>query len=126
MFKRLKGSVGNVLAVEISGEYTKADVEKFIKAFEKKLSYGHDQINVLVKLDKLKLSKIKPAAFVKDCRYALKNIKQLRHIAVVGNSKFEKAMVSVDNLLLGSKKKQRVEKYFNVRQIKKAWEFVRS
>lgn len=126
MFQVLKQSKGSVLGVEISGEYTKADVEEFKKAFEGKIAEGHDRVNVLVKIDKLNLGKIHVNAFVEDSMYALKHLKQLRHIAVVGDSKLEKALIKLDNKLFGKKKKELIEKYFDVAEIDKAWEFVRS
>jgi hypothetical protein len=126
MFQVLKQSKGNALGVEISGEYTKADVEEFKKAFEGKIAEGHDRVNVLVKIDKLNLRKIHVNAFIEDSMYALKHLKQLRHIAVVGDSRLEKTLIKLDNKLFGKKKKELIEKYFDVGEIDKAWEFVRS
>jgi len=51
---------------------------------------------------------------------------QMRHLAIVGDSKLEKVLVELDNKLLGKKKEELIEKYFNVADIDKAWEFVRS
>lgn len=126
MFQVLKPSEGNALGVEISGEYTKGDVEEFKKAFEGKIAEGHDRVNVLVKIDKLNLRKIHVNAFIEDSMYALKHLKQLRHIAVVGDSRLEKVLIELDNKLFGKKKKELIEKYFDVAEIDKAWEFVRS
>ncbi len=126
MFQVLDGSEGNVLGVEISSEYTKEDVEELKKIFEGKIAEGHDRVNVLFKIDNLNLGKIHVNAFIDDSMYALKHLDQLRHIAVVGDSKLEKALVELDNKLFGRKKKELIEKYFNVANIDKAWEFVRS
>jgi hypothetical protein len=126
MFKILEGSEGNVLGVEISREYTKENVEEFKKAFESKIAEGHDRVNVLFKIDNLNLGKIHVNAFIDDSMYALKHLDQLRHIAVVGDSKLEKVLVELDNKLFGRKKKELIEKYFDVADINKAWEFVRS
>ncbi|MBC8420695.1 MAG: hypothetical protein ABIE47_07865 [Pseudomonadota bacterium] len=46
--------------------------------------------------------------------------------AVVGDSKLEKVLIELDNKLFQKKEKELVEKYFNVADIDKAWEFVRS
>ena len=54
------------------------------------------------------------------------HLNQLRHIAVVGDSKFEKVLVELDNKLFGKKKKELIERYFDVTDIDKAWKFVRS
>lgn len=125
MFQVLK-SEGNVLGIEIKEEYTKDDVEAFKKAFESKLAEGHDRVNVLVKMDQLSLTKIKLSAFVEDSFYSLKYLDKLRHIAVVGDSKLEKAIIELDNKMLGNEKKDLIEKYFDVSDMDKAWDFVRS
>jgi len=126
MFQVLEGSEGNVVGVEISGEYTKEDVEELKKIFEGKIAEGHDRVNILFKIDNLDIGKIHVSAFIDDSMYALKHLDQLRHIAVVGDSKLEKALVELDNKLFGKKKEELIEKYFNVADIDKAWEFIRS
>ena len=93
MFQILEGSQGNVIGVEVSESYTKQDVEALKKLFEAKLAEGFDRINLLCKIDNLKLRDIKFDAFIEDAAYALKYIEQLRHIAVVGNSDLIKHLV---------------------------------
>lgn len=126
MFKVLEGTGGAVLAVEISGSYTVQDVEQFEKAAEAQLAQGNQRLNILVKIDKLELLKIEPKAFFKDAKYALQHINQMRHLAIVGNSKLTEAMVKADNLIFGREKKELIEKYFDVADMDQAWEFVRS
>ena len=126
MFQILEGSEGDILGVEISSEYTKKDVEELKEIFEARLAEGHDRVNVLFKIDKLSLGKIHVRVFIEDSMYALKRLKQLRHIAVVGDSKLEKVLVELDNKLFGKKEQDLIEKYFDVADIDKAWEFVRS
>ena len=122
----LEGSAGDVLGVEISQEYTTQDVEEFKKAFEQAVAAGNGRVNILVKVDQLPWTKVKWDAFVQDSRYALKHLDQMRHLAIVGDSKLEELMVKLDNLVLGKPEKELVEKYFNVADMDKAWEFVRS
>lgn len=126
MFQILDGSEGNVMGVEISGEYTKKDVEELEKIFEGKVAEGHERLNLLFKIDNLNLGKIHVSAFIEDSKYALKHMDQMRHLAIVGDSKLEKVLVELDNKLFGKKKEELIEKYFNVADIDKAWEFVRS
>lgn len=126
MFQILDGSEGNVMGVEISGEYTKKDVEELEKIFEGKVAEGHERLNLLFKIDNLNLGKIHVSAFIEDSKYALKHMDQMRHLAVVGDSKLEKVLVELDNKLFGKKKEELIEKYFNVADIDKAWEFIRS
>jgi len=126
MFQILDGSEGNVVGVEISGEYTKKNVEELEKIFEDKVAEGHDRLNLLFKIDNLNIGKIHLNAFIEDSKYALKHMDQMRHLAIVGDSKLEKVLVELDNKLFGKKKEELIEKYFNVADIDKAWEFVRS
>jgi len=126
MYQVLEGSEGNVVGIEISGEYTKKDVEELEKLFEDKVAERHDRLNLLFKIDNLNIGKIHLNAFIEDSRYALKHMDQMRHLAIVGDSKLEKVLIELDNKLLGKKKEELIEKYFNVADIDKAWEFVRS
>ena len=126
MYQVLEGSEGNVVGVEISGEYTKEDVEELEKIFEGKVAEGYDRLNLLFKIDNLNIGKIHLNAFIEDSKYALKHMDQMRHLAVVGDSKLEKVLIELDNKLFGKKKEELIEKYFNVADIDKAWEFIRS
>ena len=126
MCQVLDGSEGNVVGVEISGEYTKEDVEELEKIFEGKVAEGYDRLNLLFKIDNLNIGKIHVNAFIEDSKYALKHMDQMRHLAIVGDSKLEKVLIELDNKLFGKKKEELIEKYFNVADIDKAWEFVRS
>ena len=124
MFAVLDGSEGNVLGVELSGAYTKNDVEAFEKAFEGCLKSG-DKVNLLVKIDGLNIGSSEFGAFWEDCRYSLKNIDKIGLIAVVGHSRFEEILVKMDNMFFADSKKGREERYFDVSEIDKAWEFAR-
>ncbi|NQU14060.1 MAG: STAS/SEC14 domain-containing protein [Desulfobacteraceae bacterium] len=126
MFQILEGSEGNVVGVEISGEYTKENVEELEKIFEGKIAKGYDRLNLLFKIDNLNIGKIHVNAFIEDSRYALKHMDQMRHLAIVGDSKLEKVLIELDNKLFGKEKEELIEKYFDVADIDNAWEFVRS
>ncbi len=126
MYKILEGSEGNVLGVEVIGGYLKKDVEELKKICDDKIAEGHGKLNFLMKIDQLDFGKSELSAFYEDSKYALSHMKNLRHIAVVGNSKLEKTLIELDNKLLGKPKKERIEKYFDVGDMDKAWDFVRS
>lgn len=125
MFEILEGSSGDVLAVEISGGYTKGDVALFKKAFEDTLQGGVARVNVLCKIDRLKLTESEMGAFVEDARYGFANMDKIRHIAVVADSAFVKFLVACDNAVFGDPKKGLVEKYFSTSDLAAAWAFVR-
>ena len=108
------------------GGYLKEDIEALKKICDDKIAEGHDKLNFLIKIDQLDFGKSELSAFYEDAKYAISHMKNLRHIAVVGHSKLEKILVELDNKLLGSAKKELVEKYFDVADMDKAWAFVRS
>lgn len=125
MFSVLDGSSGNVLGVEITGGYTKEDVEAFKSAFEKVLAGGADRVNLLVKMDQMRLTESELGAFVQDARYALHFLKRMRHVAIVGHGKTQAFLVKVDNMLLGKPEDELIERFFEAADMDKAWEFVR-
>ena len=125
MFKILEGSEGNVLGVEVVGGYMKEDIEELKKICDDKIAEGHCKLNFLIKIDQLEFGKSEFGAFYEDAKYAISHMKNLRHIAVVGQSKLEKILIELDNKLLGSVRKELIEKYFDVADMDKAWEFVR-
>ncbi|MBU1275355.1 MAG: STAS/SEC14 domain-containing protein [Proteobacteria bacterium] len=125
MFKVLPESEGHVLGVEVSRGYTKKDMQAFKEAFEQKIAQGHGRINLLVRLDKLDLSKVPVEHYIEDCRYALSQGENLGRIAVVGNSPMARAMVTADNLIMAGPKRGITERYFDLAELEQAWEFVR-
>ena len=124
MFKVLETEQGKYLGAEISGGYTKNDVEEFKKAFEACLE-GGDKISVLVKIDELKIADTEFGAFWEDSRYAMQNIDKIGRIAIVGDSKLEGLLVKMDNMIFGDADKGRVEKYFDVSRTAEAWDFIK-
>ncbi|PLX06518.1 MAG: STAS/SEC14 domain-containing protein [Marinilabiliales bacterium] len=124
MIEQLKKFDNNVFAVEIIDGFTETD-EKFCqKLFEEKVSQGYETINLLVKLDEMKISHSNAKAFFEDSLWALRNYHKLGHIAVVAHSKGLKAMVPIDNLFFERASKGRQERYFDVSQMDEAFEFV--
>lgn len=125
MFKVLPEGEGHVLGVEVSRGYTKKDMQAFKEAFEQKIAQGHGRINLLIRLDKLNLEKVRVENYIADCNYVLSQGESLRRIAVVGNSEMARAMVTADNLLMAGPKRGITERYFDLADLEQAWEFVR-
>lgn len=46
------------------------------------------------------------------------------HIAVIGHSNFKKVLITLDGMLFNRAKKGLEEKYFDITDIDKAWNFV--
>lgn len=124
MLKVLEGASEKAIALEIIDGYETDDEKSIEKLFEKKLASGISKVNILMKIDNLKITKSSWKAMWSDGLFAMKHIRNCGHIAIVGNSKIEEFLVKSDNAFFGSKKAGRVEKYFNVADLDKAMGWV--
>jgi len=126
MLEQIKTFENNVLAIEVIDSFTEADEKICQKFFNEKLEKGFQQVNVLVKLDEMKISHIQTKAFMEDIIWALRNYKSIGHMAIVAHSKILKAFVPIDNLFFQRAKAGRLERYFDVSQMDEAMAFVNS
>jgi len=124
MIEQLKTYENNVLALEVIDGFTETDEQYCQKLFEEKREQGFEHINVLVKLDEIKISKISIKAFFEDMLWILRNYKHLGHLAIVAHSNVLKIMVPIDNLFFQRASKGRLERYFDVSQLEEAFAFV--
>jgi len=125
MIEQLKTFPDNVLAIEVIDGFTGTDEQLCRKWFEAKRVAGAEQVNVLVKLDEMKLSASSVKAFFEDILWALRNYTHLGHLAIVAHSKVLKAMVPLDNLFFQRASEGRLERYFDVSQLNEAIAFVK-
>ncbi len=126
MLEKLKKFKGNTLALEVIDGFTKTDEAVCQKFFNEKLEEGFDQVNVLVKLDELKISHSSVKAFFEDTLWAIRNYSKLGHLAIVAHSNVVKALVPIDNVFFARASKGREERYFDISQIDEAMAFVAS
>ncbi|TRZ46160.1 STAS/SEC14 domain-containing protein [Robertkochia solimangrovi] len=124
MIGQLQTFKGNTLAIEVIDGFTENDEKLAQKFFHAKLEEGFDQVNVLVKLDELKISHSSTKAFMEDILWSLRNYKKMGHLAIVAHSNIIKALVPIDNLFFARASEGRYERYFDVSQMKEAMEFV--
>lgn len=124
MLEQIKTFDNNVLAIEVIDSFTETDEKICQKFFNEKLEKGFNQVNVLVKLDEMKISHIQTKAFMEDVIWALRNYKNIGHIAIVAHSNILKALVPIDNLFFQRAKEGRMERYFDVSQLDEAFAFV--
>jgi len=124
MIEKIKTFQNNCLAVEVIDGFTETDEEICQKWFQQKLDDGFEQVNVLVKLDEVKVSNSSVKAFMEDSIWALRHYKQLGHLAIVAHSKVLKALVPIDNLFFQRASKGRQERYFDVSQLDEAFDFI--
>jgi len=124
MIEKLTTSKGSVLAIEVIDGFTETDEKLCRKFFQQKLDEGFKQVNILVKLDELKVSHSSVKAFMEDGIWALRNYKNIGHLAIVAHSKVLKALVPIDNLFFERASKGRHERYFDISQLDEAFAFV--
>jgi hypothetical protein len=114
MINILPRSQGNVIGFETVGTIFMEDENKAIAVCDKLIA-EHGKINVLVVLGSLKYASLK--VMYTDMMWALRHVRQMERIAVVGDSPWEKLLDKVDSLIFG-------EKYFDKSQLEKAWRYV--
>ncbi|MBL4592494.1 MAG: STAS/SEC14 domain-containing protein [Flavobacteriales bacterium] len=124
MIEQLKISEKNVLAIEVIDAFTETDERYCQKLFEQKREQGFEQVNVLVKLDEIKISKTSIKVFFEDMVWVLRNYKHLGHLAIVAHSNILKVLVPIDNLFFARASKEREERYFDISQIEETFNFV--
>ena len=78
--------------------FTETDKKLFQKFFTEKLEKGFDKVNVMVKLDEMKIYNSSIKAFLEDTVWVLRNYKKIGHLAIVAHSNILKALVPIDNL----------------------------
>lgn len=126
MISQLKSFENNVLAIEVFDGFTKEDEKICQKLFEDKLKRGFTKINVLVKLDEMRISKSSTKAFFQDILWSLRNYKKMGHLAIVAHANIVKALVPIDNVFFQRASEGRYERYFDISQIEEAMMFVNS
>jgi hypothetical protein len=124
MLKQIVLSDKNFLAIDIVDGFTEPDEKLCKKLFKEKIDQGFEQVNLLVKLDEMKISKSGTKAFFEDIIWEIRNYKKLGHLAVVAHSNVVKALLPIDNVFFARASKGRQERYFDVSQMEEAITFV--
>ena len=124
MVEQIKTFDNNSLAITVIDSFTENDEKICQKWMEEKLDQGFDQVNILVKIDEMKISGSSAKAFFEDVLYILRKYKSMGHIAVVAHSKILKALIPIDNLFFERASKGRHERYFDISQLDEAFEFI--
>jgi hypothetical protein len=124
MIEQIKTYETNVLAIEVIDGFTETDEKLVQKFFTEKLEKGFDKVNVLVKLDEMKISNSSTKAFLEDTVWILRNYKKIGHLAIVAHSNILKALVPIDNLFFSRLSKGSQERYFDISQLEEAFVFI--
>lgn len=126
MIEQIKTFEGNALAIEAIESFTETDMKLVHKFFEEKLAKGHENINILIKLDELKINQINTKSFMEHIVWVLRNLKNVGNIAIVAHSNILKALIPMDNFFFERLKKGYEERYFDKSQLDKALDFIAS
>lgn len=124
MIEQIKTFKGNALAIEVIDGFTETDEKLAQKFFKEKVEKGHDHVNVLIKLDEMKISHSSTKAFMEDMIWVFRNYKQMGNLAIVAHSKILKALVPIDNFFFKRLQKGYEERYFDISQLDSAMEFI--
>ena len=126
MIEQIKTFETNVVAIEVIDGFTETDEKLCQKLVQEKFEQGFEQVNVLIKMDEMKIGKSSIKAFMEDTLWALRNYKNLGHLAIVAHSNVLKALVPIDNLFFQRSSKGRHERYFDTAQMDEAMAFVQA
>ncbi|MBK5210260.1 MAG: STAS/SEC14 domain-containing protein [Flavobacteriaceae bacterium] len=124
MIEQIKTFKGNSLAIEVIDGFTETDEKLAQKFFKEKIDEGNDYVNVLIKLDEMKISHSSTKAFMEDMIWVFRNYKQMGNLAIVAHSKILKALVPIDNFFFERLQKGYEERYFYISQLDSAMEFI--
>lgn len=124
MIEQIETFEGNTLAIEVINGFTETDEKMVQKLFKQKIEEGFKHVNVLVKLDEMKISQSSIKAFMEDIIWVLRNYKHLGNLAIVAHSKILKALVPIDNFFFERMQQGYEERYFDISQLDKAMAFV--
>jgi hypothetical protein len=124
MIEQIKIFKGNAIAVEAIESFTETDMKLVHKFFEEKLTKGYEHINVLIKLDELKINQINTKSFMEHIVWVIRNLEHVGNIAIVAHSNILKALIPLDNFFFERLKKGYEERYFDNLHIDKALKFI--
>jgi hypothetical protein len=124
MIEQIKIFKGNAIAVEAIESFTETDMKLVHKFFEEKLTKGYEHVNVLIKLDELKINQINTKSFMEHIVWVIRNLEHVGNIAIVAHSNILKALIPLDNFFFERLKKGYEERYFDNLHIDKALKFI--
>lgn len=124
MIEQIKTFEGNAIAVEAIASFTETDMKLVHKFFEEKIAKGHEHINVLIKLDELKINQINTKKFMEHIVWVIRNLEHVGNIAIVAHSNILKALIPMDNFFFERLKKGYEERYFDCAHLDKALKFI--
>lgn len=125
MVNQIKKFKANALALELLETFTEADALLIEQLFEEKLNEGYKHVNILIKVkDMSAIRNMKLKAFFDGELWGIKHFGKLGRCAVVSQSGFIEAVVTIENKILHLFNSALEEKYFDQTQLDEALEFI--
>ncbi len=124
MIEQIKLFKSNALAIEAIESFTETDMKLVHKFFEEKIDKGYKHINILIKLDELKINQINTKTFMEHIVWVIRNLDHVGNIAIVAHSNILKALIPMDNFFFERLKKGYEERYFDSSHIDEALKFI--
>ncbi len=124
MIEQIKLFKSNSLAIEAIESFTETDMKLVHKFFEEKIDKGYKHINILIKLDELKINQINTKTFMEHIVWVIRNLDHVGNIAIVVHSNILKALIPMDNFFFERLKKGYEERYFDSSHIDEALKFI--
>lgn len=129
MIQNIKTYKGNIVALEVIGGVTEADVAEFARQFAEKLAEGHTEVNVLVSLAQLDTKRSSIKAALQERVWGVKNMGYMANVAIVANKRpfnwLKKAIVAEGWMLMRANANAN-EKYYDIKDLDNALAFVES
>jgi DeoR/GlpR family transcriptional regulator of sugar metabolism len=100
MIEFLEMEADHIVAVRVDGKVLSSDIDRAMHAIEEKLA-THQRVSFVVEINEL--SGVTPEAILKDLRYGLEQIKNLRRFhraAVITDIKWIRAAAGVEDLII--------------------------
>ncbi len=126
MIAQIKTFKGNAIAIEVLEGFREADEKLVQKYFKQKIDEGHEHVNIIVKLDEMKLGRSDLEALIEDVIRFLRNYEKVGHMAIVAQSKILKFLVPIDNFFFKRMQKEFEERYFDLTELDKAIKFIKT
>lgn len=127
MIQAIKTYPQNIIALEVIGGVTKADVAKFERLFAEKLAQGYTNVNILINLAQLDAQKSSIRAALQERVWGAKNLKYMANVAIIANNRrfdWLKKVILLEAWLLMKLNPKANEQYFDVADLDKAMAFV--
>ena len=112
------------MALKVTGSVTMDDIATFERLFAKKKN-EHKALNVLIDLSEWQVRGSRLRAGLRERIWGVQNVSSMGRVAIVGWSAWLRAIVGLEAMALGRLNPSASQRYFDVKEIDKAWEFVR-